>query len=124
MEEKIKIVFDESKHVPSTIDGVEFVFYFDLIEYLKNDKKRHKINVIVDRHLANRLGFQIWRQSDHYHELMKLILHDVINEIKRRYYSETLDTKEEFVMIESYYTMDSKNNINKFPEVFGFEAFI
>jgi hypothetical protein len=129
MEERAKIVFGQPEYLPSPVHGVEVVYSYKLlnaqIENLKSEKSRYfKIEVLIDHYLANDLGFQFWGSPDTYSGLIKLLLPDVIDEIKRKYYCGTLSEFEKFNLLTSNHAIKGVNDFDKLPEVEGFEEII
>lgn len=123
MEEKTKIIFNRPNHIPSTSNGVELIYGFTLNK--NGQESEYKIEVLVDRLLVFKLGYEIWKEeSDYYIGLMKLILPDVICEIKRRYYWEILDCDLEYVLEISNSLLINKYASKDLPEVEGFQEYI
>lgn len=128
MEERMKIVFGKPYHLPSPVHGVEVVYPYEIINARIEDKnektKSLKLKVLIDPHLASIWGVQFWQPSETYNGLIKLILRDVINQIKRIYYMDTLDNFEEFALITSDIPKEAIHKLDTFPEVEGFEELI
>ena len=123
----MKIVFGKPYHIPSRVHGIEVVYPYKIISAHddKDEKaKSLKLKVIIDPHLASIWGFHFWQSSETYTGLIKLILHDVINQIKRKYYIDMLDNFEEFDLITSDIPKEAIHKLDTFPEVEGFEELI
>jgi|SRR5665647_392910 len=125
MGKRMKIVFGKPYHIPSSVHGVEVVFPYEImsapIEDKNEETKSFKLQVLIDPDLASILGFQFWQPSETYSGLLKLLLSDVIDEIKRKYYYGILNDFESIVLITSNYASERIHQINQLPEVEGYE---
>lgn len=128
MEKQIKIIFEKPRHLPSSIDGIEIYYPYQIKtitkERYKIDKEeniKRGVKVSISGSLAINWGFQIWQPSEKYTDLIKLLLPYAINEIKRKFEEGTLNDFEEIVLLTSNHPEGRVYDINELPEVEGHE---
>lgn len=131
MEQQIKIIYQKPRHIPSSLDGIEIYYPYQIKKikkgkYNKNteEKEDHGIKVSISGSLASIWGFQIWQSSEQYEDLNKLLLPFATNEIKRKFEEGTLNSFEEIVLLTSNQTDGQVYDINDLPEVEGHEEFL
>lgn len=120
--------FGPPRHLPSSIDGIEIYFPYEIVssskekfKLLKEEKVGKGIKVSISGSLAITWGFQIWQPSENYFDLMKLLLPYAINEIKHKLEEGTLNDFEEIVLLTSTHPQEREYDINELAEVDGYE---
>lgn len=131
MKKNIKIVFGQPRYFPSSIDGIEFYYPYQIINTQKekykieeNESSSFEIKISISGSLAITWGFQIWQPSENYSELVRLLLPYGLEEIKKKYKEGTLNKFEEIVLLLSNHPSKRIYNIDELPEVAGFEEII
>ena len=108
MSKKIKIKFDEPRHLPSSIDGIEYLYPFKKITIEnegqpdeKVETENKSIKVSISGSLAAMWGYQIWQTDEHYKDLKKILFAFSFKEIKEKLKDNTLDEYHEILLLTS-----------------------
>ena len=131
MKETIKIKFLEPRHIPSSLDGIEIFFPYEIIteskeKYKITEKEKFQkgVKVMISGSLAITWGFQIWQPSESYKDLIKLLFMYVLEEVKTKYLEGTLNDFEEIVLLTSNHPQKRIYDVNQIPEINGYEELI
>ena len=131
MKETTKIVFGQPKHIPSSLDGIEIDYPYQIItesnekyKLSTQESSQKGIKATISGSLAITWGFQIWQPSENYRDLIKLLFMYVLEEVKTKYLEGTLNDFEEIVLLPSNHPQKKIYDINQIPEVNGYEEII
>ena len=121
--------FKGAKHVPSSIDGIDIYFYYEIVTVIKEGRKKpkeeadsYRIRVLISGSLAIGWGFGIWRPSEEYTKLMSLLLPYAIEHIKKAFYSGNLLQEEEIRLLDS--PAEPEYEIHEYVPINGYEEIL
>ncbi len=131
MKETIKIVFGQPRHIPSSLDGIEIYYPYQIItesnekyKLTTQESSKKGVKATISGSLAITWGVQIWQPSENYRDLMKLLFMYVLEEVKTKYTEGTLNDFEEIVLMTTNHPQKRIYDINQIPEVNGYEEII
>lgn len=127
--EKIVLRIISAGHKPSSLDGIDIRFRYEIVKIIKEDRKKpveqstpYNIRVIISGSLAADWGFGIWRPSEEYRDLVPLLMPYAVEHIKKRYYSKALLEMEEVKLIHG--PSVPEYDMDEFPKVVGYEEIL
>ncbi|MGB2525756.1 hypothetical protein [Flagellimonas sp. SN16] len=113
-------------HVPSSLDGIDIKFFYDVVTITKEGRKKpvehkipHVVHVIISGTLAADWGFAIWRPSEEYEDLAPLLMPYAIEHVKEKY--DLGDLKESEVVKLIHGPSAPEFDMDEFPKVVGYE---
>ena len=128
MKEITKITFGAPRHIPSSIDGIEFLYPYELRKIVKEEFKIDQetaelkyVKASISGSMAITWGFQIWRPETEYDDLKKILFRYVLEHIKEKIKDATLQDMEQVVILSSNHPSKRIYDVNKIPEVYGYE---
>lgn len=128
MKEITKISFLAPRHLPSAIDGIEFMYPYELRKIIKEELKidveaaeLRYVKASISGSMAITLGFQIWRPETEYDDLKKLLFQYVLAHIKEKIKDGTLQEMEHVVILHSNHPPKRIYDVTKIPNVSGYE---
>ena len=128
MTEITKITFGAPRHLPSAIDGIEFMYPYEIRKLVKEkfkldqeDAQLKYVKASISGSMAITWGFQIWRPETEYDNLKKLLFIYVLNHIKEKLKDGTLQEMEHVVILSSNHPPKRIYDLDQIPEVYGYE---
>ena len=128
MAKQISLRFKKARHKDSSIDGIDIYFYYDIVTRTKEGRKKpvekvdsYVIRILISGSLALNWGFQIWRPSEEYNDLIDLLFPYAVESIKDRYHSGNLNKLEEIFLqnrpLHPEYESNEYGSISDFEEI-------
>ena len=124
MKEITKISFLAPRHLPSAIDGIEFMYPYELRKIIKEELKidveaaeLRYVKASISGSMAITWGFQIWRPETEYDDLKKLLFQYVLAHIKEKIKDGTLQEMEHVVILHSNHPPKRIYDVTKIPNV-------
>jgi len=122
-----KITFGDPRFLPSAIDGIEFLFPYQIQTILKDSPKPDSfstpklkyVKASISGSMAINWGFQIWRSETEYDDLKKLFFFYVRDLIKEKIKEGTLKDEEHVIIVSSTHPPKKIYNAEESPEIFG-----
>lgn len=123
MKKYVKIKFGQPRYIPSSVDGTDIYYPYELIKKEANSEELEiitcGIKVSITGSMSVGLGFQIWREPTVYDNLMKLLLDDTINVLKNRFKNGMLKNIDEVLLRDVKH--QNKTNFDDLPAVENYE---
>lgn len=128
MKKTIKVRFGIPKHIPSSMDGIEILYPYELISSIEEkfrlpeeSKSLKSIRVMISGSLAITWGFQIWQTSENYADLIKLLFVYALQEIKDTYSNEQLPDQLIKKIMSTNHPPKRLYDVNEIPVVNDYE---